>query len=416
MRPIIFKGGLPFGKVVGIRGLYKTAKGRWYVRKAIGSKDVQKTLDFGDKSPSFSVAEREAARALKALDAQYGGQAAKAPKPKETRSAIERGQEACRNYIIDYYTSGVCPRVAQTRLRESQGFAFVAKGLEEHEEAIELHNKTLLEARIKEAQDAGKMVLAREYWKHIGAIFSKGKSAGKHRGAVPTKIVAQPINVERKDCRMISMAESARVQAQLLWWLTARHVELRRATEAYVLFYLMTLGMRASSAILFKSEDMREENGIYRYAVINTKTRKTMPVAQEIHPSFVRVLKKLGSFTYAEKGLCDLLNEAVKDLLKRDVTVKHLRKGFITGVISSGEFSDLDARRLTHAVHDVVENNYFTQSQERADAVSVWWNERWGDLYDQAYGECRQKMLKGRGQGKGTPNGVCWGEVNTSHT
>ena len=83
MRPIIFKGGRDFGKVLGIRGLYKDQSGRWYVRKAINGRDRQKTIDFGGKNPTFSLADRLAYRAIRELERELEAQ----PKPVNSSSS-----------------------------------------------------------------------------------------------------------------------------------------------------------------------------------------------------------------------------------------------------------------------------------------------------------------------------------------
>jgi integrase len=237
--------------------------------------------------------------------------------------------------------------------------------------------------------EAGKLVLAHEYWKHIGAIFSKGAAYGAHKGLNPTAIVKEPVQIRRKDERFITMEESARVQAQLPYWMQDHGIEVGKAREAFLLHYLLTLGMRASSAICFNATDLKESGGMWRYQVINVKTGKTMPVSQPIHEEFAKALKKLPFFSHKEKPLCDILNEAIPEILGRDVTAKHLRKGFITEIIASKEFSESDARRLTHHTSDVVENSYYALSQQAADAVGEYWNSRWFNVFEREYARAK---------------------------
>lgn len=395
MRPIIFKGGLSFGKVIGIRGLYREASGRWYVRKVVGGRDVQKTVNFGDKNVTFSLAERIAQRAIKALENEhvYNDNVEK-PKATTTKSVLEKAQAECIKYVGGPYSTGVCERVAQTRRREAQGFAFVSDGTSQAT-ARELndHNTSLLSARITEMIAQSKLVLAHEYWKHIKAIFSRAIQYGAHFGMNPAAQVKEPLKVEEKDERWISIEESARVQAELPYWMEEHDIEVQRAREAFLFHYLLTLGMRATSAILFNADDLRQSGETWRYRVINSKTNRVMPVAQVVHPTFAKALKKISTFTHSEKSLQTVLNDAIKEILHKDVSTKHLRKGFLTEVIESRLFTESDARRLTHRTQDVVESHYYALSQKAADAVSEWWNDKWFDAFEKAYGEIRGKKL-----------------------
>lgn len=383
MKPVVFKDGRNFGKVVGIRGLYKTVKGVWYVRKAIGGIDKQKIVDLGGKSPTFSTLEREAAKALKELTAEImpkvGTSENTASKPK---SAIERGQKACVDYVTKIYAPQCSKEVARRRIKEAEGFAFVTRGMKDAEaESLNDFNVLRLTQIINEKIAANQFVAAQDFWKHIQAIFSKAISYGAHKGLNPTAHVKKPADMTEKDTRFIGLSESAQVQANLREYLTNRKCDERKVNEICLLHYLLTLGMRPSSAILFDSDSLKEEKGVYRYTVINHKTGRKMPVSQIIHPAFAKELKQLGRFSFCEKSLLDPLNEAIRDLLGKDVSAKHLRKGFLTEIIESKEFSESDARRLTHKANDIVENHYYSLSQKAADAVSQWWNEKWYGHY-----------------------------------
>jgi hypothetical protein len=119
-----------------------------------------------------------------------------------------------------------------------------------------------------------------------------------------------------------------------------------------------------------------------------------MPVSQIVHPEFAKELKQIGKFSFCEKSLLDPLNQAIREILGKDVSAKHLRKGFLTEIIESGEFSESDARRLTHKSNDIVENHYYSLSQKAADAVSKWWNEKWYHHYTQCLKENEAKEAK----------------------
>lgn len=391
MRPIIFKGGRDFGKVEGIRGLYKDPSGRWFVRKAIDGIDKQKRVDFGGKNPTFSLADRLAYRAVRELEQEIAPIAeskqptANPEQPKQPTTVIGKGQQACFDFIQNQYSKGVSKDILRRRLSECKGFAFVTKELSAHETEINDHNVKLLADGIQERIDAGKLVAALDFHKHIGAVFSKAiEYGGKHMGCNPSKRVARPADMAEKDNRWISMQDSARVQARLPLWAKEQGVSKDKLEQVCLFHYLITLGMRPSSAMAFHSDDLKaESDGSFRYRVINTKTKRKMPNSQLIPHMWGKALKKLGAFSLCEKSLLDATNKAIRDILgNEELTAKHLRKGFITEVINSGEFSYNDARRLTHKTSDIVENHYFGLSQQSADAVSEWWNLRWNDAFE----------------------------------
>ena len=402
MTPIVFKNGRDFGKVLGITGLYKDPSGRWYVRKAIGGIDKQKTLDLGGKTPTFSLLERLAFKALKDLKADIGTPQLKPKdnkeiKPKVYENAIEEGQAACMDYVQSRYIIGKSQEVARRRLKEAEGFAFVTKKLEEHEDQIAAHNAKLLAQKVAEKQEAGFETAALDLWKHVQSIFSVAMSEKAHLGVKPGRKEAKPGDYSQQDTRWIAISESANVQANLPLELKARNINGRKLEEICLFHYLLTLGMRPSSAILFESKDLIEDNGVFRYFVKNHKTKKRMRVSQIIAPKFGKALKSLGKFTFCSKSLLDPLNAIIKDSLGKDVSAKHLRKGFLTEIRDSGEFGHDDIRRLTHSTGDTAEKNYFGTNQKRADAVSTYWNEQWSVAFDKAISDAISKLkFKGR--------------------
>lgn len=395
MTPVVFKNGRDFGKVIGIRGLYRSVKGVWYVRKAINGIDEQEKLDLGAKSPTFSTLEREAAKALKVLTARIMPKVAKFPEEARPKTTLERGQKACADYVTNIYAPQCSKEVGRRRIKEAEGFAFVTRGMKEGDaDSLNKHNVLRLTQIINEKTTANQCVAAQDIWKHIQAIFSKAISYGAHKGLNPTAHVKKPADMAEKDTRFIELAESAKVQANLQRYLNDHNIDDRKGHEITLLHYLLTLGMRPSSAILFNSDSLKEERGVYRYTVINHKTGRRMPVSQIVHPEFAKELKKIGKFSFCEKSLLDPLNSAIREILGKDVSAKHLRKGFLTEIIESGEFSESDARRLTHKSNDIVENHYYALSQKAADAVSKWWNEKWYHHYTQCLKENEAKEAK----------------------
>ena len=106
VRPIVFKSGKGFGKVDGIRGLYRESSGRWFVRFSCSGIDRQKTIEVNN-NPTFSGLERIATTALKALKKEVEGELQKRePSQKVGKkvpvSAIEKGQ----NLMVDLPCEG----------------------------------------------------------------------------------------------------------------------------------------------------------------------------------------------------------------------------------------------------------------------------------------------------------------------
>ena len=391
MRPVTFKGGKVFGKVEGIRGLYRDPSGRWYVRKVVGGTDKQKTLTFGTENPSFSVLERAAQKALREMEKEAVG-TVMVKEAGTARSVIERGQRLCAEYVSGQYAAGVAKKTAHRRIGELAGFAMTTDPREEAE--VQAHNLALLQAKINAYEEKGQSVGAREIWRHVKAVFSRAMACGVHRGLNPAQLVRGPVDTMEKDTRWVSMSDSARVQAELPYWMQEQGMDTDTAKQLFCFYYLHTLGMRSTSASAFKADDLHESGGVWRYSVINSKTGKRMPVSQIIPPLFAKALKKIGAFSRSAFYMTQILNRAMRDILGTDLTLKHLRKGFLTEIIESRLFSETDARRLTHHTADVVESHYYSLSQRSADAVSEWWNTHWMDCFETQEGRLRTAHAK----------------------
>ena len=396
MRPVVFKGGKDFGKVEGIRGLFRDPSGRWYVRKAFAGSDKQKTLDLGSKTPTFSALERAAEKALKELTREIEASVVDKPTPKDNRSALQKGQDACRIWVEKTYTLEHFARdTVSRRKREADGFAFVTKSLLDHQDEIDEHNQTLASKKFAAYVERGSEVAAVDCVRIIKAIFASAAEEGKHLGLNPGKKLCD-IHRKRKDKpddRFISMGQSAELQAALPQWCMTHHIDGSTATEMQLFFYLLTLGMRPSSAIRFTSTDLMVQNGQYRYRVDNHKAETFMPVSQLLHPFFGEKLKAIpvyergktrSSFSHSEDFFCDKLNIFIAERLG-EPRIKSLRKGFVTETMnaarSSKDFDSMDARRLTHIIRDVADNNYNCGKQEGSDHVMEWWNREWYNRY-----------------------------------
>lgn len=402
MRPVVFKGGKDFGKVEGIRGLFRDPSGRWFVRKSIAGTDRQKTLEFEREIPCFSTLERAAERALKELTREITATLVeKTPDaPRDTRSALQKGQNACEIWVEKTYTLEHFARdTVSRRKREAEGFAFVTKSLLDHAEEINEHNEELASRKYAEYAGRGSEVAAVDCIRIIKAMFTKAAETGKHFGANPAKMLCD-IHRKRKDKpdeRFISMEQSAMLQASIPVWSKSHGFTREQGEELSLFFYLLTLGMRPSSAIRFTSDDLHvTEEGkkeVFRYRVDNHKTGDFMPVSQILHPFFAKKLKALpvyekgkqrSSFVASVDSLCDRLNMLIAEKLG-EPRVKSLRKGFITETMAearkSTTFDSLDARRLTHIIRDTADQNYNCGKQEGCDQVMEWWNAAWYDYY-----------------------------------
>ena len=361
MRPIVFKRGLGCGKVEGIRGLYKDQYGRWYVRKSFEGIDRQRTIEDMNINPTFSEAERKAARELRRLekDIEKSGNFSKKAQP--AKSTIQKAQERCVHYLeVDYKERGVSHAVWLRRRREMQGFAFSSKPLLE----IDDHNRALLRTKL----DASTPKSACDLYLHIKAIFSLAIQDGKHFGANPCARVLKPAMMQEKDTRFVSLHESAKVFA---------HLDLLSdvyGEQVVCFFYLLTLGMRATSAILFDAKDLKPCVDGYYYRVINHKTRRTMDFCQIIPPQMGERLRTMCAFTKSLKDLLDKTNRIIVDVLHRDVSQKHLRKGFLTECINAGGYPVESVELITHTTKDIVERHYNAKTQEKIDDISRWWN------------------------------------------
>lgn len=361
MKPVIFKKGLGCGKVEGIRGLYKDPYGRWYVRKSFEGIDRQLTLENLNENPTFSELERKAAQGLRRLEKSMEKQAGTCKKAHPVKSTLDKAKDRCVQYLdVDYKQRGVSHAVWLRRKTELAGFAFASKPLVE----IDDHNLALL----REKLDSATPKSAIDLYLHIKAVFSLAIQDGKHFGANPCARVLKPAKLTDKDVRYISVAESAKVFA---------HMDLMSdvyGEEIACFFYLLTLGMRATSAILFDAEDLKPCADGYYYRVINHKTRRTMDFMQLIPAHMGERLKALGRFTKSLKDLLDKTNKIIVDVLHRDVSQKHLRKGFLTECINAGGFSVESVELITHTTKDIVQRHYNAKTQESIDQIMRWWN------------------------------------------
>ena len=361
MRPIVFKGGNTCGKVEGIRGLYKDLSGRWYVRKSIDGVDRQKTLENLNKSLTFSVLERAAASALKALEKEMASTGI-ARESKPQKSEIDVGQDLCKDFIERVYSLRVSHQVLLRRRREMQGFAFCKKD----SDSIDQHNSLILKQKLDDCR-AKTPRHELDLYKHIKAVFSIAIQMGKHRGVNPCALLPAPMQYQEKDCRFVSLQESAKVFA---------HLDLLSdvyGEQVVCFYYLLTLGMRATSAILFDAADLKPCADGYYYAVLNHKTRMEMPFLQIIPPHMGERLRSMGAFTLSLKDLLAKTNSLMQKILHKDLTQKHLRKGFITECMQAG-FSLQETKRLTHKTEEIVDLHYNAHTQDEVDRVMRWWN------------------------------------------
>lgn len=372
MKPLVIRAS---GKVEGIRGLYQDRSGRWYVRKSLNGVDRQLTLQV-NKNPTFSGLESLARAALKRLEKSISSEKPAQSAPPKTAgiqaTAIEAGQEKCRRFLQDIYAKRVTVGVFKERQRELDGFAFCIKARDKAE--VDKHNLDLLEERLKATTEKTR----RERWKHVRAVFVLAITTGYHRGCLPTETVKRPPDLSEFDCREILIPEAVKIYKALEAKQNSSNSERenRLSLELLSFFYLLTLGMRPSSAILFDASKIQRIGNADYYQVFSHKTERFIGVKHKLGGAwFTDNLKKINNFTYSSDYLLNQLNKIIRDTLQRQVNAKHLRKGFITACLRDGRFSIEEVKRLTHTPSDIIETNYNVAFQELADKVADWYNE-----------------------------------------
>lgn len=382
VRPIIFKGGKGFGKVDGIRGLYKDSSGRWFVRYLCSGVDRQKTIGVNEKT-TFSGLERIAQTALKALKKEVETELQKRepsqlPGKKSPLSTIEKGQEMMVSFIKETY--GQSQKNTSRRLGQLKGFALTGRNAGKSVEEVDAHNSKLL----KEILDSRKgEQSALEYWKGIHAVFSQAMQAGLHTGLNPALKQNRPGDFIEKDYKSLTIEQLAVIYNSIKT--NVFNIDSNLIKQCLCFFYLLCTGMRSTSAILFKAQDIEQVkiNNKYRYyyRVYNNKRSKKMPYKQLISKYIIGELKNIHAFTYSIKTLQNTINRFMKHCYPDSgLCTKHCRKSFINECVEKGKFDLQTVGLITHlspmesGQNVTIIKNYYSKGQQPCDKIMMWFN------------------------------------------
>lgn len=382
VRPIIFKNGKDFGKVDGIRGLYREAGGRWYVRFSCSGIDRQRTVEVNEKV-TFSGLERLASTALKALKKEVATELqnknpVQSSVKKSPLSTIEKGQELMINFIKETYSTST--KNTSRRLGQLKGFSLTGRNAGKSVEEVDAHNTRLLKEILEEKKGTQS---ALEWWKGIHAVFSQAMQAGMHTGLNPCLKQNRPGDFIEKDYRSLSVEQLATIYNSIKT--NVFNIDNNLIKQCLCFFYLLCTGMRSTSAILFKAQDIEQVkiNGKYKYyyRVYNNKRSKKMPYKQLISKHIINELKQIHSFTYSVKTLQNTINRFMKHCYPDSgLCCKHCRKSFINECVEKGGFDLQTVGLITHlspmeaGQNVTIIKNYYSKGQLPCDKIMSWFN------------------------------------------
>ena len=382
MRPVIFKGGKTFGKVDGIKGCYRDSSGRWFVRFSCSGIDRQKTIEVNEKI-TFSGLERIAQTALKALkkevatELQNKNPVQSSPK-KVPLSTIEKGQALMVSFIKETYSAST--KNAARRLGQLRGFALTGRSAGKTVDEIDEHNTRLLKEILEEKKGTQ---AALEWWKGIHAVFSQAMQAGLHSGLNPALKQNRPGEYTEKDYRSLTIEQLATIYNSIKT--NVFNIDSNLIKQCLCFFYLLCTGMRATSAILFKAQDIEQVkvNNKYKYyyRVYNNKRNKKMPYKQLLSKHIINELKQIHAFTYSIKTLQNTINRFMKHCYPNSgLCCKHLRKTFINECVERGGFDLQTVGLITHlspmeaGQNVTIIKNYYSKGQQPCDRIMSWFN------------------------------------------
>lgn len=381
MRPVIFRNGKDFGKVDGIRGLYKDASGRFYVRYSCSGLDRQKTVVLNG-IPTFSGLERAAGAALRALKKEVENELEKRPQAEKTEkkalSVIEKGQATLEAFIKESY--GQSAKNAARRLGQLRGFALTGRGNSKNTSEIDAHNSRLLKKVLEEK--AGTQA-ALEWWKGIHAVFTQAIQAGMHTGLNPALQSNRPGCYTEKDYKSLTIEQCATIYNAIKT--NIFNIDSNIIKQTLCFFYLLCTGMRSTSAILFRAQDIEQvkiDNKYkYYYRVYNNKRNKKMPYKQLLSKHIINELKQIHEFTYSIKTYQNTINKFIKYCFPESgLCCKHCRKMFINESVERGGFNLQTVGLITHlspteaGQNVTIIKNYYSRGQLPCDRIMSWFN------------------------------------------
>lgn len=385
MRPIIFKGGKEFGKVEGIKGLYRDPSGRWFVRYSRSGVDRQKSIQVNG-NPNFSGLERAADSALRKLKKEVMDELnthtdTQTPTPEQDtfETALKRGCAQMEKFITSTYSLATGEANVKRRVIQLEGFCLITKNTKaKYIDDLNNHNINKLNQMLNEFEGKQK---AFEYYKGIKAVFTKAIKAGVHLGQNPAYLVSKPIDNTKKDYGYLTIKQ----MSNILYTIKNDNNNIvtlskQERKELCIFCYLLSIGMRATSAILFKGEDVEAvkdgDNTKYYYTVINHKLKIIMPYKQMLSNYIVKEfdLMSFSGFTMNLDKLTDSLNLYCHSVDDSGLTLKHFRKGFINSCCGELGFDIHDVERLTHIPTSTIEKSYYSQAQPICDNIMTSFN------------------------------------------
>lgn len=378
MRPIVISTS---GKVEGIKGLFKDERtGRFFVRKTIKTADGrvldrQKTVQV-NTNLTFSGLERLALKALKDLEKEMKPVLETLPTPsaKQSKSPVEAGQAQLKKFL-ESEKGKYSEKTWAEKAKRCEGFALVTRSLLKSEEVISSHNKNLLLEKLEKYEGRNE---ATEIFKDLSSVFNSALKAGVHVGVNPTSLVKKPCDVLKKDFKYITIKQMGLIINLInidFEYNIAKVSKEYTKQELLLYFYLLCIGMRASSAILYKIEDLRELEGNYIYNVINNKIGKVMPYYQIISKNIYNKFNLffIDRFTHSDIELSRELNKYIKEVCGQDYSCKHCRKGFCNECCAAS-FQPQDVEMITHEPSSVFYKNYYSIGQTKVNDIMIWFN------------------------------------------
>ena len=247
-------------------------------------------------------------------------------------------------------------------------------------EEVDAHNTKLLKEILEEKKGTQS---ALEWWKGVHAVFSQAMQAGLHTGLNPALKQNRPGDFIEKDYRSLSIEQLATIYNSIRT--NVFNIDSNLIRQCLCFYYLLCTGMRSTSAILFKAQDIEQVkvNGKYKYyyRVYNNKRNKKMPYKQLLSKHLINDLKQIHAFTYSIKTLQNTINKFMKHCYPdTGLCCKHLRKTFINECVERGKFDLQTVGLITHlspmesGQNVTIIKSYYSKGQLPCDKIMTWFN------------------------------------------
>lgn len=196
-RPVIVTRS---GKVVGIKGLYRSPSGRYYVRYARLGFDKQMTIT--PISLTFSGLQKAAQKALTALKAQAKSEFAKSGGSVQLseKDELELSQAALVAAIKDHWGRRGCSQGRINQLLFHTREMCLCSGEKMNIKAMDKRNAEIASALIE--NDEASDNLRRQIYSDINCVFSELIRIGAHKGYNPVNRMVRP-----RTCQCVRVGE-----------------------------------------------------------------------------------------------------------------------------------------------------------------------------------------------------------------